>query len=223
MAGSDDYIPLSEILAVLFKRWKLILFFLILGIGGGFVFNHVSPRIYEAHATFFLDLSEPQSGGGLLGGYSQLFSSSSDSELKFISIIQSDRIKSQVISHVRADFKGLSPTEIAKILQLKTTLSIKKDTNNLYRLSMQFSDPNIALKIVQHYLSLADRMFQSLELTSRQQFIKVLDVPKRPTFPVKPMKTLNLLGFSVGTLILGLFLAFFLEAVDRNRDTRNLQ
>lgn len=212
----DDEIDLFELFRTIMAGWRVWVCTTLLALSAAFAYNTVTPKHYKASMTFFIPAGNSTSSA--IRSYAALLGTSTPSNIEdqLLAIAESQRIRLSLtkdiekehpspFQHFEKQQKHPIPadrkTEIFanQVLLLDKALQANKSKAGLFTLTYEYTDPVIAKRVIQLYLSTLSSIYEELELSSERDIIKVLDAPQVSIAPVKPKKALNLaLAFIVG-------------------------
>jgi uncharacterized protein involved in exopolysaccharide biosynthesis len=211
----EDEIDLREYIAVIAKRWRIIIFIGIIAAIIDLYQGGSQPKLYKATAT----IMPTDSGGGGLGSALSLFGSAgSAGEGKLVPILKSRALAKEVvkiidinfINHTLANDTQFSAENKIQLLagELQGALEAKTGTSGLLEITATWKDPKIAAEVANKYVGALGRFLNSRALNINYQLIDPALPPGAP-FNKKTRQT------TFVSLLIGLFsgtvLAFFLE------------
>jgi uncharacterized protein involved in exopolysaccharide biosynthesis len=219
----DDEIDLKEYLAVIVKRWRMIVLIGAVAALIGLYQGMSQPKLYRATAT----VMPTDSGGGSLGSALSLFGGfsgggGSAGEGKLIPILKSRTLANEVaksfdiniINPKLASDAKLSEAEKTQALagSLNGAIEAKMGTSGLLEITATWREPKMAAEIANKYVEGLGRFLNLHALNINYQLID----PAIPTGdPFNKKIGLNAgIGLILG-LFLGVFLAFFQEYWER--------
>lgn len=219
----DDEIDLREYLAVIQKRWKMIVLFAVAAALIVFVNAYTQPKLYKATATLMVTDS---SGGGLgtaLSAFSFLGGGgAAGGEGKLTPILKSRALAKEVAKDLDMDLffpKLDSNTQLSaeeKLLSMAGALNgavdAKMGTSGLFEITVTWDDPIIAAELANKYVESLGRFLNARALNINFQSIDPA-LPPQGAFNRNP-KQKALVGLAIG-LFAGPFMAFFLEYLDK--------
>jgi len=215
----DDEIDLLEYLAVIQKRWKMIVVFAVVAALISFFNAYTQPKLYKAAATLMLT----DSGGGGLGAALSAFSflgggGTTGGEGKLTPILKSRALAKEVAKNL--DMGSIFPKLVSspefsdeeKLLSMAGALNgavdAKIGTSGLFEISIIWKDPKIAAELANKYVESLGKFLNTRALNINFQLIDPA-VPPKGAFN-RNTKQKALIGLAVG-LFAGAFAAFFLE------------
>lgn len=212
----DDEIDLMEYLVLIWRYRIFLVVLVVLSMLGCFVFHRMATPRYEVKTSFFVVSENGAGGSGGLMGYAQLLGMGSgmnqDMSGYMISLIESKNMRMRVADSVKDDFSGLEPKQIVGKLKLDKRLRVKQEKNGLFVLRYENTSAAMVYKVVNLYLENLIAMNKSLQLSAQNNFITVLDAPEQPERPSWPKKRINYVLTFIGSLFVGIFLVFIIEA-----------
>lgn len=188
-------------------KWLLVIAWILAG-SSSYYYLKVTPKEYEATATFFViktDNGNPLSG---LGSYAQLLGSPGQTlELYVSAFLDSAQLQTRITRHFldrHATDTDLS--QMNKSLKLKKKLKSTQDKNDIFHVTYSHANPGTALTVVKQSIALLDVMSVELDITPHRGIITILDPPKVGTQPINPIPTLVILQFFAGFTVAGLLI-----------------
>jgi capsular polysaccharide biosynthesis protein len=219
----DDEIDLLEYMKVVIKYKKFLFGFVFFCLISCFLFNTFSAPRYHVRSTFFIP-AESGSAGGALMGYAKMFGvggggGNIGGYVK--SLVESKRMKYQVAddlvelvkkSSYGKDLKGEKPMkETLGVLNLGKRFKMLEDKNGVFSISYMFEDPDIAIKVIEQYLSNIVLFNKQLEITAQKNVITILDEPEFPEHPSWPKKNFNYVLTLMSSGFFGVLLIFVFD------------
>lgn len=216
----EDEINLREYLAVVKKRWKMIVLFAIVGTLIAFFNASAQPKMYKATATL---LPTDSGGGGLASALSALSfigggGGASGGEGKLIPLLKSRAVAIVVakiidirsIDPALADNLKLSAEEKIQsaAMILHDAIDAKTGTTGLFEITATWKNPQIAALVANKYVEGLGKFLNAHALNINYQLI---DQAVPPSSAFKPkVKESSMIGLALG-LFIGIFLSFFQE------------
>jgi succinoglycan biosynthesis transport protein ExoP len=208
-------LTLADYFLVIRKRWWLILLAVVSGIALAAGVNSTSTPMYQSRTSLFVSTLSA-------GSTSELLQSSSFSQQRvrsYADVVSSTAVLSPVIESLGLD---MSPRELAVLV----TASAPPNTV-IIDIFVRHPEPELAREIADAIGAELAELVVSLEPAqeggSSPVKLSVIDPATTPLFPSSPRVFQNLMIGGFSGLILGLSLAFLLEALDtRIRNERTL-
>lgn len=202
-----EEIDLREMIHILRSRcWIIIICFLIAVITSLTVNYKFLVPVYRAESTLFAG-KEPNKIASLDLGE---FNLNQKLVVDYREIILSRLVTEQVINHLNLDMK-------VETFRSRVSVSTIKDSR-FFKIAFESSDPVMAMDIVN---ALAQQVIIKAEDIIDIKNVVVIDVAKLPQNPIKPNKKLNVAIASVLGVMMGAFLVFFMEFLDRTIKTED--
>lgn len=202
-----EEIDLREMIHILRNRyWIIIICFLIAVITSLTVNYKFLVPVYRAESTLFAG-KEPNKIASLDLGE---FNLNQKLVVDYREIILSRLVTEQVINHLNLDMK-------VETFRSRVSVSTIKDSR-FFKIAFESSDPVMAMDIVN---ALAQQVIMKAEDIIDIKNVVVIDVAKLPQNPIKPNKKLNVAIASVLGVMMGAFLVFFMEFLDRTIKTED--
>lgn len=196
--SSEEQFDFSYIMSAISKWFLLIIFFILLGLGGAFFYNYSSPIEYESKTTLYV---EPQVNSSIVN-YEGILTNQRMVKT-YIKIIESRKIIEQVIENLKLNMsyeKLLSMVNVSSIGDTEM-ISIAVLNENYTNASL------IANEIAKVFI---EQLKEDMGITN----IAIIDEAIINKNPVAPSVSKNLvIGFGLG-LIIGLVVVFIIESMD---------
>ena len=229
----EDEIDLREYLAVIQKRWKMVVVFAVVAASIAFYNAYSQPKLYKATATLMVT----DSGGGGLGSALSAFAmfggggggALGGGEGRLTPILKSRALAKEVAKSV--DFDLIIPqneseaklTTEEKLLStagaLQGAVDAKTGTSGLFEVSITWKDPIIAAELANKYVEGLGKFLNSHALNVNFQMIDPALAPQGAIN--RNPKQQALIGLAIG-LFIGIFVAFFLEYLEKLKKPTNL-
>lgn len=225
----EDEIDLREYLAVIQKRWKMVVFFAVVSGLIAFYNAYSQPKLYKATATLMVT----DSGGGGLGSALSSLSflgggGGGGGEGKLTPILKSRALAKEVAKSLELElvFPKLGGTKLTndeKLLSaagaLQGAVDAKMGASGLFEVSVTWQDPEIAAELANKYVEGLGRFLNYRAFNINFQMIDPAVAPGG-AFNRNP-KQQALPGLAIG-LFAGIFAAFLLEYFGKSkRPTKN--
>lgn len=188
----------SYILQTIWKRFLLILLFIILGLGGAVFYNYGAPIIYESNTTLYVQPEVKSSEvdyEGILTNQKMVKT--------YTEIIKSRKIINKVIKGLDLNLKYKQVNKMLSVTSVNDTeiitITVRNENKSLAK--------DIANKTAEVFIT---EIKETMEINN----IKVIDVAIEGNDPVSPRIILNCLIGCTGGLFIGLALAFLIESMD---------
>lgn len=194
----EKELDFSYILQTIWKRFLLILLFVILGLGGAVFYNYGAPIIYESSTTLYVQPEVKSSEvdyEGILTNQKMVKT--------YTEIIKSRKIVNKVIKALNTN---LSYNEVNKMLSV-TSVNDTEIITITVRSVNKIEAKDIANKTANVFI---DEIKETMEINN----IKVIDEAIEGKDPVSPRIMVNCAIGCLGGLLIGLALAFLIESMD---------
>ena len=202
-----EEIDLREMIHILRSRcWIIIICFLIAVITSLTVNYKFLVPVYRAESTLFAG-KEPNKIASLDLGE---FNLNQKLVVDYREIILSRLVTEEVINHLNLDMQ-------VETFRNRVSVSTIKDSR-FFKIAFESSDPTMAMDVVN---ALAQEVISKAEEIIDIKNVVVVDRAQLPEKPIKPNKKLNVAIASVLGLMLGTFLVFFMEFLDRTIKTED--
>lgn len=216
----EDEIDLKEYLAVIQKRWKLIVVLAVVFGLAGLYKGYSVPKMYQATAT----IMTTDSGGGGLGSALSALSflggggGGGGGDSKLTAIIKSRALATEVARGIKieVDFPKIAGnTKLtaedklqAVVGALNGSIDGKTGKSGLFEITAIWNDPKMAADVANKYIEGLGRFLNARAFNINFQIIDPAIPPDRPFN--KNTKQSALMGMGIG-LFVGIFIAFGLE------------
>lgn len=200
--NQNDYIEidLREIFFALLRRWWLFLLCLIIAVGTTYTvtFYYLTP-VYKAETSLFLG-KEKDTIGSIT--YAQL-EINNQLIVDYQQIIKSNLVTEAVISDLNLDMS---------VSEFKSRVGVEIiEDSRLFIISFESTNPQLAADVAN---TLAGVIVEKAAEIIDVKNVKVIDIAKVPTAPVKPNKIKNLILAAAAGIILACVLVFIMEMLD---------
>ena len=227
----SEEIDIFDAIKIIIDNKKLILIFISLGLFLSIVFNTFSKKSYVSYTTFFLNSESPRSNNPF-SRYTNILGIGSvgDIDVKVKEIFASNRIRHQVAAKLLPDFeneisqlpeKKRPKTQKDKINYVKNEIKLHKSVKHefskekFHSLSIKYTSPEIAFKVISLYISEVDEINKAIELSPKKNLFTIIDPPKIPEYSSYPKKLKNnIIGIALGFMLSIIFL--FLKKLKSN-------
>ena len=212
----EDEIDIVDYIKVIYKRrWIIITLVLVSMLFAG-IFSLRKPKIYEASATFFpLEYQVSQS--------SMVVEKQVSIGNLIISILESRKMADRIIEQL--NLKDIWKTELMSEARntLKAASKITPEKNGIIKLSVRNKSAELSAKIANAYVDNLEYINQELDIGVQRQVVQVID---RATVPEERMPrgtVKNTLLAAIVSFMLAVFLAFFLEFLQKTDIKKRLK
>lgn len=208
----EQEIEIREIIAIVLKRWWIILTLFILAVAtSGIVSFFVLTPVYESYTDLFV--GRPTEGTQVIMADIQLNRSLAKT---YADIAKSTTVAQDSINDLNLD---LTPN------QLKSKISVETGDTEIIRIKVQDESPEHAAFLAN---GVARIFMRNVSEIMRIENVSIIDPALTSTSPIKPRPMLNIAIAGVLALMVGFFLVFMLEYLDNTIKTpmdieRNLE
>ncbi len=208
----EQEIEIREIIAIVLKRWWIILTLFILAVAtSGIVSFFVLTPVYESYTDLFV--GRPTEGTQVIMADIQLNRSLAKT---YADIAKSTTVAQDSINDLNLD---LTPN------QLKSKISVETGDTEIIRIKVQDKSPEHAAFLAN---GVARIFMRNVSEIMRIENVSIIDPALTSTSPIKPRPMLNIAIAGVLALMVGFFLVFMLEYLDNTIKTpmdieRNLE
>ncbi len=206
----SEEIDIVEYIKVACKRWKMVTAIVFVSMLFAGISSLRKPKIYEAYATFFpIEYEDSQS--------TDVAKRQIGIENLIISVLESRKMANRVIEQL--DLKHAWEIKVTTNAEkkLKSMTKITPEKNDLIRLSVRDKSPELLAKIANAYVDNLDYFNREFEVSAQRKIVQVIDRAVVPEQRMSRGTIKNTLLAGVASLVFSLFLAFFLEFMQKNR------
>lgn len=162
-----------------FVRWLLylrrhrivVIITFVLFLTAGALYTFLSPKYYEAKASFFFPLTAP--GGGILEslGLSGILSASGDLSTYAVSILQSNTVSNNVIDKFGSQIfgKDIKKPRVELIKKLPHYVKIKLEEGKVVEITVETKNPKLSAWVANYYIGEYKRFSKSSNMTLAEQ------------------------------------------------------
>lgn len=203
----EETIDLIEYFKIIKKRaWIVVLITILFMLVSGIVsFFLIKPQ-YQADTTLIVNAEQSSSTNNIITG--DQLNVTQKLTLTYGEIIKSKSVLNSVINKLNLDIEY---DELLNDLKVEPV----KDTQIL-SISVINTSPEIAMKIANNIPIIFSKEVKRI---TNANSVEVIDKAKLPETPIKPNKVMNVLIAGVLGFMLGLFIIFLLEFMDRKIKT----
>ncbi len=174
-------VSIPDLIRLIIRYKWAILLGVIIGVFAGYAYFAMAPKAYTARANFFIP-PETSEGPSMGFPYSSVLGISSSSlENKIVTFGKSKRLKHMVLANF---VEKVRPTnEEMSTLSWETGLSIVRQGEGFFSVSFTSPNPQWSYTMVGLFMHNLVLLLDDLEMTSKQNALKTLDVAVLPTVP----------------------------------------
>lgn len=203
----EETIDLIEYFQIIKKRaWIVVLITILSMLMSGFIsFFLIKPQ-YQANTTLIVNAEQSSSTNNMITG--DQLNVSQKLTLTYGEIIKSKSVLNSVINKLKLD---INYEELLRDLQVEPV----KDTQIL-SISVNNTNPETAMKIANAIPTIFSKEVKRI---TNANSVEVIDKARTPKTPIKPNKVMNILVSVVLGIMIGLFIIFLIEFMDRKIKT----
>jgi uncharacterized protein involved in exopolysaccharide biosynthesis len=218
----NDEISLIDIIKIINKYKKMIVWLFVIAVIAAFVFSKVSPKEYKGTATI---LPLESSTGGLASALGAITGAPGGGagQTKIIAVLKSKTLAKQVITEldllkiiyskkwdesIRAWKDGYIPSLENAADSLSKNIDIKTDKEGVVSIAAEWDDPLLAAGIPNKYV---EKLSDFLNNRSLGVTFQTIDQAVPPERPFKPRTLMNMLLAGVASLFIGVTMAFLID------------
>ncbi|MCP4650721.1 MAG: hypothetical protein GY853_11675 [PVC group bacterium] len=224
----EDELNLLDFFRVIWKYKILIVLIVIATCTISWVNNIRAPKIYESTATALPPESETKSMGSLSqftqGVVGQMLPSLSygSSTNMVLAMLKSRRMAEDIIKNYGLKKRWKAEFLIDAIGRIKGNTRISVSEEGVIAIAVESEDSQLAANIANFYVSNLNTMNEQLELSSSKPVVRSIDIAKPAEKKSKPVIRKNVMMAGLGALLLGIFLAFLKEYINRHKEKLNV-
>ncbi len=216
----EDEIDLIDYIKVIYKRWKMIVVIVLVSMFFAGAASLHKPKMYEAYATFFpMNVREyygPQSGAPAMKRRLNI-------EDLIISLLESRKMADRIIEqlNLKGVWKAKLMSDARRALKSATKTTMQK--NGIIKLSVQTKSPELSAKIANGYVDNLDYFNREFDLGAQKQIVQIVDRASAPEKRMARGTKKNTLMAGVTSFMFAIFLAFFLEFLQKTDIKKKLK
>lgn len=209
-------IDLIDYIKIVYKRWWMILIFVVISMFYTGITSLRQPKVYEATATFFPIKYQTSST-------STFAETQVGIETLIISILESRKMADRVIEQL--NLKRLWKTDSMDSARraIRGIIKVTLEKNGIIKLSARTGSAELSARIANAHVDNLEHLNRELELGARRQIVQVIDravMPERrlPRETVKKTLRAGMVSFAFAV-----FLVFFIDFIQKSNILKRLK